>query len=323
MRTALFACFLLTPGAAAIAAGTAVGTVIENTAIVNFDLGGNPTTVVSNTTTLTVVERIDVVVALQSPQVPVSAGELGSSLLFTVLNTGNGGETFSLTLDNALAGDDFDPVAAVPAIYFDSDASGDLSAGDEPYVPGSNDPDLAADASIDVLLVNDIPAGVANGGTGRSRLIATAQSGSGAAGTVIPGQGDGGVDAVVGNSGGSATEFGEYLVAGVQVGIVKNQLISDPSGGSEAVPGATITYTISFDVIGGGTATASVIRDPIPTFTTYRANTLLLNDVPLTDAVDADAGELDTSGAASIVVRLGNVTLADGTQTVEFQVTVN
>ena len=105
--------------------------------------------------------------------------------------------------------------------------------------------------------------------------------------------------------------------------VVKSQLVQDPFGGGEAVPGATITYTITLDVLGGGTATASVLRDPIPTFTTYVADTILLNGTPLTDAVDADAGEFDTSGVPTIVVRLGNVTLADGTQTVEFQVTVD
>lgn len=323
MPTALLICIPMMPGAAAFAAGTPVGTVIENTAVLNFDLGGVPTTIVSNTTTLTVAERLDVAVALQSAQVPVAANDVDRALLFTVANTGNGSEGYSLAVDNALGGDDFDPIAAVPAIYFDTDASGDLTPGDQPYTPGSNDPVLAADATVDVLIVNDIPSGVVNGNLGRSQLTATALTGSGAPGTVIAGQGDGGVDAVVGSSGAAGSEAGEYFVAGVQVSVVKSQSVSDPSGGSDAVPGATISYTITFEVIGNGTANASVLRDPIPTFASYAADTLLLNGAPLTDAVDADAGELDTNGAATVVVRLGNVTLADGPQTVEFQVTVD
>ncbi|MBT8098729.1 MAG: hypothetical protein KJO82_03210, partial [Gammaproteobacteria bacterium] len=51
----------------AAAAGTPVGTVIENTATVDFELGGTPLTLSSNTTSITVVERIDVAVTLQSP----------------------------------------------------------------------------------------------------------------------------------------------------------------------------------------------------------------------------------------------------------------
>ena len=48
--------------------------------------------------------------------------------------------------------------------------SGDLSPGDTPYVAGSNDPVLNADAFVTVLVVNDIPAGVADGNRGFSRL---------------------------------------------------------------------------------------------------------------------------------------------------------
>ena len=36
-----------------------------------------------------------------------------------------------------------------------------------------------------------------------------------------------------------------------------------------------------------------------------------------------DAGELDTTGAPTVVVRLGDLTQADGIQTVEFQVTID
>ena len=75
-RKALCVLACLAFGSAAHAAGTPVGTIIENTATVEFDLAGTPVTLQSNTTTITVVERIDVVVALQSPQqlVPVIHG---------------------------------------------------------------------------------------------------------------------------------------------------------------------------------------------------------------------------------------------------------
>jgi uncharacterized repeat protein (TIGR01451 family) len=319
----LFVCALTLAGGTAVAAGAPVGTVIENTATVSFDLAGTPTTVVTNTTTITVVERIDVVVTLQSPQVLVAANDTNQALLFTVTNTGNGSETFSLQLDNAITGNDFDPVAAVPEIYFDTDASGDLSPGDQAYTPGVNDPTLAADAAVDVFLVNDIPAGPVNGNIGRSELTATALTGSGAPGTVYAGQGDGGVDAIIGSTGGEASAQGEYLVSDVQVNVVKSQLVADPFGGNEPVPGATISYTIVLDVIGTGTATASVVRDVIPTYSTFVPGSITLNGLSLTDAIDADAGELDTAVAATVVVRLGDLTLASGTQTVVFQVTID
>ena len=174
-----------------------------------------------------------------------------------------------------------------------------------------------------MLLVNDIPTGLANGDIGATALTATAVTGSGAPGTTFAGQGDGGVDAVVGSTGGTGTESGEYIVADVQIAVVKGQLVADPFGGTEPVPGATITYTITVEVTSAGTATNALIRDPIPTFTTYSAETIVLNGGPLTDAVDGDAGELDSSGAPTVVVRLGDLTQADGPQVVEFRVTID
>ena len=260
---------------------------------------------------------------LQSPSTLVTPGETGRALLFTVTNTGNGTETFSLAIDSALGGDDFDPVPAVPAIYFDTDGSGDLTPADQAYVPGGNDPVLAADAAVDIFLVNDIPGGATNGQVGFSELTATSTTGTGAPGSVVGGGGDGGVDAVIGTSGGEAADQGEYVVSDVQVTFAKIQAVADPFGGTEAVPGATITYTITFDVTNGGTATGAVVNDPIPAFTTYVADTITLNGASLTDAIDGDVGEFDTSGVPAIVVRLGDVTQGDGTQTVEFQVTID
>lgn len=322
-RSTLCALASLALSGTAVAAGTPAGTVIQNTATVSFDLAGTPLTLDSNTTTITVVERLDVAVTLQSPQTLVAANDVNRALLFTVTNTGNGSEPFLLAIDSALAGDDFNPVPAVPAIYFDTDGSGDFNVGDQAYNPGVNDPVLAADASIDVFLVNDIPGTVINGQIGQSQLMATSATGSGTPGTEFTGAGDGGVDAIVGASGGQDSDVGEYLVSDVQISVVKAQAVADPFGGTEAIPGATITYTITVEVTSTGTATATVLSDPIPTYTTYLANSMTLNAAGLSDAADADAGELDTGGAPTVVVRLGDLTLGDGIQTIVFQVTID
>ncbi len=117
--------------------------------------------------------------------------------------------------------------------------------------------------------------------------------------------------------------MGEYLVSDVVINVVKAQLVSDPFGGSQPIPGATLTYTVTVDVASAGVATASVLRDPIPLFSTFVPGSITLNGAPMTDAIDANAGELDTSGVATVVVRLGDLTLADGIQTVVFQVTID
>lgn len=321
-QVATAAC-LLSFAASSWSAGTPAGTVIDNVASVNFDLAGTNVTQTSNTVSITVVERIDVVVTRQSPQVIVAASDTNRSIFFRVTNTGNGTETFALTIDSAIAGDDFDPVPSVPPIYFDTDASGDLTVGDVAYNAGTNDPVLLADESVDILLVNDIPAAVVDGNIGRSELTASSATGTGAPGDVLNGLGDGGLDAVIGATGGEGQDVGEYVVGDVQMSIVKALAVADPFGGTEPVPGATLTYTITVEVTNTGTATASVFSDPIPLFTTYTANSITLNGGSLTDVTGDDAGELDTSGAPTVVVRLGDLTQGDGIQTIVFQVTID
>ena len=322
---ALIASFgvMLLAAQSSLAAGTAAGTVIDNTAQVSFDIGGTSQSLNSNTVSITVDERIDVVVTLQSPQILVAAGETNRSLLFRVTNNGNGGEGFALAIDSNLGGDDFDPVPAVPAIYFDTDASGDFNAGDVAYTPGSNDPQLLADGFVDMLLVNDIPLGVNNGEIGFSELTAISQTGTGAAGAVFAGQGEGGGDAVIGTSGGQAAASGEYLVSDVAVNIVKSVIVADPFGGTQPVPGATLTYTVAVQVTNTGTAVNSTVNDLIPVNTTYVPNSISLNAAPVTDAIDGDAGELNLAGTPSVVVRLGDLTQVSGIQTVTFQVTID
>ena len=324
MRNVLALTLLLVSAPIALAAGVPAGTEIRNTATVSYELSGSAVSIDTNTTTLTVAERIDVVVTRQSPQVLVQPGETNTAILFRVTNTGNGNEAFSLAIDSSVAGSDFNPVPAAPSIFFDTDGSGDLNTGDVPYQPGVNDPQLAADASVDVFLVNNIPTGQANGDIGLTELTAASLTATGAPGTSLIGQGDAGAVAVLGLSGGDASETGEYVVANVQITVLKAQSVADPFGGSEPVPGATITYSVTVEVTSAGTATNAFVRDPVPQYTTYSPGTILLNGNPLTDAADGDDGELDSSGATpEVVVRLGNLEATDGAQVVEFQVTID
>jgi len=145
-----------------------------------YSVGTSTVTTDSNTSTIQVAERLDAVLTLASATVQVSPGATAEELVFTLTNTGNGSERFNLTaLSAGVVGDDFDPTLASPAIYFDSDNSGDFSGGDAAYNPGVNDPVLAADASVRLLVINNIPATVVNGNRGRSQLTAAAASGTG------------------------------------------------------------------------------------------------------------------------------------------------
>lgn len=310
------------PGAFAV--GTAAGTSIQNTAQVTYTVAGVGGSATSNIVDVRVDEVLDAVLTIASATVATSPGAAQQELLFTLTNTGNGTETFELTaLSAGVTGDDFDPTLAAPAIYFDSDASGDLSAGDAPHVAGSNDPVLAADASVRILVVNDIPAATSNAQRGRSELTASASTGSGTPGTPFDNAGDAGVDAVVGMSGADATLYGEYLVNALSLSAVKSQTVVDQSGGSRVQSGARITYQIVVSASGSGAANGAVFADLIPASTTYVAGSLALNNATLTDGADSDAGQFATTPAPEVRVNLGDLTSGAGPQTIEFAVTVN
>jgi uncharacterized repeat protein (TIGR01451 family) len=306
------------------AAGTAAGTNIQNTAQVSYTVGGSTVTTSSNTSSLTVAEILDAVLTIAAPTVTVSPGATAEELVFTLTNTGNGTETFNLTaLSAGVVGDDFDPTLASPAIYFDTDSSGDFSGGDVAYNAGANNPVLAADASVRLIVVNNIPGAALNGNRGRSQLTAAAATGTGAPGTAFIGGGDGGVDAVAGTTGGDSVLFGEYLIADVQLTAVKSQTIVDQFGGARPLPGARINYQVVVTPSGSGNATAAAFSDLVPTNTTYVAGSLRLNGAPLSDGADADAGTFVSAPAPEVRVTLGNLAGGSGPQTIEFAVTIN
>jgi uncharacterized repeat protein (TIGR01451 family) len=324
IRWWLFAGLAVLGAPASHAAGTPAGTSIQNTAQVSYTLGSSTLTASSNTSSVTVGEILDAVLTIATPTVQVSAGVTTEELVFTLTNTGNGTETFDLiALSAGVVGDDFDPTLATPAIYFDTDNSGDFSAADVAYSAGANDPVLAADASVRLIVVNDIPNTAVNGNRGRSQLTAAAASGSDVPGTSFGLVGDGGVEAVAGTTGGDAVLFGEYLVADVLLTAVKSQTIVDQFAGARPLPGARINYQIVVTASGSGTAAATGFSDLIPANTTYVAGSLELNGAALSDSADADAGTFVSAPAPQVRVTLGDLSGASGPQTIEFAVTIN
>jgi uncharacterized repeat protein (TIGR01451 family) len=314
---------LLVASFQAQATGTLAGVDINNTAQVTYDVGGTSATATSNTVTVRVAEIIDVRVQRQSPaDVSVVPGATQRVIHFRVVNFGNGPETFHLAVDSTVGTDDFNPAPSTPSIYLDLDQSGDLTAGDVAYTPGTNDPVLAADAVVDVLVFNDIPAGVTDNNVGTTRLTADARTGTGAPGTVFAGQGQSGTDAVAGNSGALAFADGTYRVNAVTLSVVKSQSVADTLGGNRPLPRATITYTIVVSATGTGTVTNAVFLDDIPASTTFVANSLTLNGVALSDSADADAGFFESTPVNRVRVVLGTVSSA-ATQTIRFAVTID
>lgn len=311
------------------AVGTGAGTVINNTANITYDAGA----VIGATASASANFQVDEIIAVtqtwqDAANVSVLSPDTDRILSYLLTNTGNGFETFSLSVNNGLAGDNFDPVNA--RIYLDNgNGVFDGTVTETLYVPGVNDPVLDANGvnAIVIFTLNDIPAALATGNTGFSRLVAAATtpgaSGS-AVGTILPGQGDGGViDAVVGTTTADASTDGVYEVQALAVNLLKSSdVINDGSGcttGCVPLPGATIRYSIQVNVSGSGTAETLSITDIIPANTTYLPNSITLDAAGLTDIVDADIGSFV---ANTITVNLGN-TVSPVTRTITFDVTIN
>lgn len=309
--------------APAWASGTAANTSIDNTASASYtDPSGTPQTATSNTASVVVDELLNVTVA-DGGNVSVLTPDTARTLAFTVTNTGNGSEAFELVPTN-LGGDDFDATGV--QIYLD-DGDGIFNSGtDTLYSFNVNDPVLAADASRMVFIVGDIPAARANGDTADLSLRATAVTAGptgNPAGTTFGGAGDGGTDAVVGLTTASALDQTSYVVSVVTSSLVKTQSVLDPFGGSTAVPGAVITYTLTFTVGGAGSITLGQITDPIPANATYLPNSITLNGVPQTDAADSPGVDNSRFTGTGIEVNLSSPLAAPSTQTVTFKVTIN
>lgn len=313
--------FLLTASRAG-AVGTPAGTSIANTATATWSAGPGSGFSASTTTTFLVDELVNVVVTLQSVSpVSVTSPDTNRQLAFLVSNTGNGSEKFSLALNAALAGDQFDPTN--PRLFLDTNGTTVYEPGvDPPYQPGVNDPVIPADGSRWVFALCDVPSALANGNLGDASLTATSATGTGA-GTIVAGAGSGGGDAVIGASGGKSTALGGYLVTDLAVSIVKSAAIADLGGGATPSPGATITYTLKVSVAGTGSVANLVITDPLPPFTSYVASSLRLNGAPLSDAADADAGDFGGTTANQVTVALGSVAGGSLPQTITFAVTIN
>lgn len=307
----------LLTGTAAHADGVGAGTLIENTASATYDVGDGPVTVPSNTVTVRVDELLDVTVtSLNSGPVATTSGT--AVLTFEVTNTGNGPEAFALTANPAVAGNDFD--TTVDTIAVDSNGNGVYDPGVDVVLTGpATTRILDADENLTVFVIVSVPSDVLDGETSDVDLLAEAVTGTGAPGTVYSGQGVDGGDAIVGATGADDNAIGSILIGITSVDLIKSASVSDPFGGTSAIPGSVITYTITANVSGSGSVTDLVVVDTFPAGTTYAGGSLALDTAGLTDASDADAGEANASG---ISVDLG--TVAGGTShSVTFDVTID
>jgi hypothetical protein len=165
---------LCTASIVAQAAGTPAGTVIQGAATLSYSIGGaSSQNVTSLPASVTIAELINLTLTWQDgAAVAVNSPSSNSTLTFLLTNTGNGQETFSLARNASLAGDN----GNAGAIFLESGLQPGFQASgpnaDIVYIPGANDPTLAADASRVIYIVSNTPASLANGNTGNVALAA-------------------------------------------------------------------------------------------------------------------------------------------------------
>jgi uncharacterized repeat protein (TIGR01451 family) len=308
----------LVPTSAARAQSVSAGTLIENTAQATYEDAGGPRTISSNTVSLRVDELLEVTLtSLDSGALDVGPGE--AVLAFELTNTGNGPESFELIANPAVAGNDFD--VRIDGLAVDTNGNGTYDPGvDEILTAPETTRELAPGEAITVFVLATVPDGIPDTAESEVELTANAATGSGAAGTVFAGAGDGGGDAVVGTTGASAPALGRMQAGVASVELTKAVSVSDPFGGTSAVAGSIATFTITANVSGSGSVDELVVSDAIPAGTTYAAGTLTLDGAPLTDASDADAGS--ASDADGVRVDLGTVAAGTG-HTIAFDVAIN
>ncbi len=319
---------------AAHAVGTASGTNISNTATVDYLVGGiAQTQITSNAAQFVVDNRVDLTVAdSTATYVDVVPGAAGQVLTFTVTNTGNTAQDYSLA---AAAGadpyggtDNFNATGV--AVFVESGVTAGYQAAED---TATFIDELAADGVATVYIVADIPVAQVNGDIAAYSLTATTHDagavGLGAATAATAGANTAAVDVVFGDAANDGLEAatGAYRVASAALTVTKSvAVVSDPFNGAtnpKAIPGATMRYTVAVQNTSATTAADSVVLvDTPPANTTYAPGTITLGAVGKTDAAGDDEADFNVTNANAVTVTVPSVA-AGTTATITFDVTIN
>ncbi len=284
---------------------TPAGTAIVNTADLRYDLNGATRSILSNSVTIVVAERLDVAL-VRNGQGDVLVTPQPSVVPFTLTNLDNGNESF-LVAASVSSG-----TIVVRAVAIDVDGDGLYDPAKDVALEDGRTPVLAPGQSIALLAV---VATTPNAGATTATLTLTARSttGSGPAGNAYAGMGDGGGDAVVGMTGAVASIAVPLNTARAGPALIKSQSVLAADGSRNAVRDAVVTYTLEARFTDA--VTGARIVDPVPEGSLFVPGSLSLDGAPLTDGSDGDAGRFD---GTAISVSLGQVGAAS-VHTVQFK----
>jgi uncharacterized repeat protein (TIGR01451 family) len=348
------------------AVGTASGTDINNRAVVDFQVGGvaqepiessptgNSTPGAGNgeDTSFVVDTRVDLTVAeLSGGATSVNPGQSDAATAFTVANTGNATMDFALSPANLTGGSLFGNTDTIQLnnlrVFVDAN-------GNDIYDPGTDTAtfidELAADGSVTVFVVADVPIASGNGDAGNIELTATAHDagGAGALGAQTaesPGPDNPAViEVVFGDAGedGLEVDADGYFIVSAELNVQKtSRVVSDPLNGTSnplAIPGAVLEYEITITNTGATDASGVRVTDVIDGNTTFFAGQYAGEDVEITTGagtstcaadlndVDGDGCGLTAGGTLEVNPGGSGITIGSGAGSnqavVRFQVSV-
>lgn len=119
-------------------------------------------------------------------------------------------------------------------------------------------------------------------------------------------------------------------VNGATISVVKAAAVTSPAqyqalggGAAAAVPGARITYTITYGNAGASPALGVSIVDSLPAQTTYRPGTITTSKFgAMTDAADAD--ECEYNGVArTITCDIGDIAAGETGRTIQYEASID
>jgi len=288
--------------ASAIAA-TAAGVQIKNIATVTYqDAAGNTYTAQSDEAIVTVAQVYSATLG-NDVDATAAAGQI-VYLPYVLTNTGNGKDTFDLSVSNGITGFANNELIASNniTIYNDANGSGEPDAGE---VPISSINLLAnADNTVNLVVAVEIPAAAADGDLVGITLTATAQEGTGSA--VASSVTD--VSAGKGRDGLDGTNESLITVTGDAVLVVTKSSTHD-------VANNQITYTVNVNNTGNSVAKNVVIFDGLPENTTLEssgvAGLLTSNGDTLNTSATLNESNIGPGGAGLDLNADGDITDTD------------
>ena len=345
MRLCLTSLLLLVVSAGAHAGGTAPGTDIDNQATLDYKVGGTDQPSVTSdgdtgtagnqVTTFKVDRKVDLTV-VSNGGLTVIPNSDDQVLPFTLTNTGNDTHGYLLSTIAGLdaTDDDFDMNSV--RIFIDIGIVGTYEPGtDLPYTPGDNVGDLAVDASINLLVVANTPGTAADTETSLYHLLAQAtNAGTTTAATETAGADDTtAVDTAFAEAAGSAgagtddaqdgkhSASGIYTVQSASVLVTKASEVTDDGFGTtapnaKAIPGATVTYTVSIVNSGAAVANSLVLTDDL------QVADVTYNDPSVTFSANCNGATSESFASPTLTINVGTVT-SGSTCTLTYQVTIN